>query len=49
MTPDPRPQANPDHAHDERGQLVYDIRCWWCRWAADPHGLVTAALAEVGR
>jgi hypothetical protein len=23
--------ADPDHAHDPDGALVYDPRCWWCR------------------
>ncbi len=31
--PDPHAAAaaDPDHAHDRDGQLVYDARCWWCR------------------
>jgi len=48
MTRDPHADAaaNPDHAHDERGHLVYDARCFWCRQVtaqAPP-----TARAEVG-
>jgi hypothetical protein len=31
MTPDPRPQANPDHPHAPGGRLEYDPSCWMCR------------------
>jgi hypothetical protein len=39
--------ANPDHAHDEHGGLLYDARCFWCRdiTAQPPPGTPKAAAS----
>jgi hypothetical protein len=43
LAADPRPQDPPDHAHDDRGGLLPDPRCFWCQPDAEQVGEVAGS------